>query len=213
MEAMFGGATAFNQPISIDTAKMSYMFYDATAFNQDLCHFGDNFSQKTVTLMFYDSACSNKNEPSSASGPWCAVTTCPPQRHMFTKKAELATAMGDYVSQGCPNGPNCQATSVHGGAIGNWDVSRLTDFSFLFDSFSGADAFNEPINWNTESATSMKKMFEGATAFNQPLSFDTAKVTSMQYMFQGATAFNQPLSFDTANVTNVREYMCEVHLQ
>ena len=38
--------------------------------------------------------------------------------------------------------------------IGDWDVSRVPDFSYLFldennFSFYGADAFNEPIDWNT----------------------------------------------------------------
>ncbi|EJK51047.1 hypothetical protein THAOC_29819 [Thalassiosira oceanica] len=76
MEAMFRGATAFNQPLSFDTAKVDYMtemFNGATAFNQDLCHFGDNFSQPIdVEGMFQNSGCSNKNVPTSASGPWCA---------------------------------------------------------------------------------------------------------------------------------------------
>ena len=55
---------------------MDFMFSGATAFNQDMCHFGVNFSQKTVSDMFEDSGCSDKNEPVSANGPWCAVTAC-----------------------------------------------------------------------------------------------------------------------------------------
>jgi hypothetical protein len=42
-----------------------------------------------------------------------------------------------------------------------------------------------------------------ANAFNQPLSFDTSKVTNMFAMFEHAHAFNQPLSFDTSKVTDM----------
>ena len=38
--------------------------------------------------------------------------------------------------------------------IGDWDVSRVPDFSYLFldeygEAISGYETFNEPINWNT----------------------------------------------------------------
>ena len=58
--------------------QMAYMFFDATAFNQDLCDFGDNFSQisNNAVNIFMDSGCSNENTPTSAIGTWCAVTTC-----------------------------------------------------------------------------------------------------------------------------------------
>merc|ERR1712086_1019440 len=39
MNSMFSDASAFNQPLSVDTSSvttMSYMFYDASAFNQPL---------------------------------------------------------------------------------------------------------------------------------------------------------------------------------
>ena len=58
--------------------QMGYMLQGATAFNQNLCHFGDNTSQLSdASLMFDNSGCSNTNDPASATGPWCVVTTCP----------------------------------------------------------------------------------------------------------------------------------------
>ncbi|EJK44186.1 hypothetical protein THAOC_37298 [Thalassiosira oceanica] len=128
----------------------------------------------------------------------------------FTTNAELRTAIREYLSQGCPDDANCQAHSDYGDTIGDWDVSRVEDFSRLFvddsfDSITGAAEFNEPINWDTGSATRMSYMFLRAMAFNQPLlSFDTAEMFSM---FGGATAFNQPLSLDTAKVTGVSEFV------
>ncbi|EJK65095.1 hypothetical protein THAOC_14098, partial [Thalassiosira oceanica] len=85
------------------------------------------------------------------------VTNSPPPvstMHPFTTNLELRAAIQEYLSQGCPSDANCQATSTYGGAIGDWDVSRVPDFSKLFlddsyDPVPGADSFNEPINWDT----------------------------------------------------------------
>ena len=53
------------------------MFGNATAFNQDLCHFGDYYSQiSNKAYMFENSGCLYTTTPTSASGPWCAVQTC-----------------------------------------------------------------------------------------------------------------------------------------
>ena len=46
-------------------------------------------------------------------------------------------------------------------------------------------------------------MFGEATAFNQPLNFNTSSVTSMYWMFCRATAFNQAVLFDTSIVTDM----------
>lgn len=67
--------------------------------------------------------------------------------------------------------------------------------------FMFAEAFNQPLSFNTANVTDTAAMFTGAKAFNQQLpSFDTAKVTNMLGMFDTATAFNQPLTFDTSKV-------------
>ena len=42
---------------------MNSMFYGAASFNQDICYFGDNFSQiSSLYYMFQDSGCSNTND-------------------------------------------------------------------------------------------------------------------------------------------------------
>ena len=118
MGYMFRGAEAFNQPLSFDTAVVTYvsayacfesddsnekpdsdflfptlqmrsMFEGATAFNQNLCHFGDYFSQITnLADIFLNAGCTYTNDPVPyfvqvsppviATRPWCAVTNCPP---------------------------------------------------------------------------------------------------------------------------------------
>jgi surface protein len=84
--------------------------------------------------------------------------------------------------------------------IGEWDVSRVTNMSQLFE---GASSFNEPINnWNVTNVQDMASMFKGASSFNQPLNnWNVTNVDDMDYMFQDATSFNQPLN--NWNITNV----------
>jgi len=50
-------------------------------------------------------------------------------------------------------------------AIGNWDVSSVTDMSNMFQE---ATNFNQAIgNWNVSKVKIMEGMFNGATSFNQ----------------------------------------------
>lgn len=55
--------------------------------------------------------------------------------------------------------------------------------------FSGATAFNQPLNsWGTSSVVDMHNMFNGALAFNQNIgSWDVTSVTDMEDMFAGVT--------------------------
>ncbi|KAL1495256.1 hypothetical protein AB1Y20_017117 [Prymnesium parvum] len=69
--------------------------------------------------------------------------------------------------------------------------------------FEYASSFNQPLNWDTSSVTSMWWMFAGASSFNQPLNWDTSSVTDMDAMFAGASSFNQPLNWDTSSVTTM----------
>ncbi|SHF02777.1 surface protein, partial [Psychroflexus salarius] len=93
--------------------------------------------------------------------------------------------------------------------LSSWDVSNVTDFSFLFsrDTFDETPnmSFNQPIgNWTMTNATDLGFMFAFNNAFNQDLSgWNVSNVTDMQGLFFGATAFNQDLSgWDVSNVTN-----------
>ncbi len=87
--------------------------------------------------------------------------------------------------------------------IGTWDVGSVTDFSSMFES---AYNFNQNLNdWNIgERVTGtivMSKMFALTRVFNSPLNnWDVSKVTNMLAMFNEAEDFNQPL-----NLWNVRE--------
>ena len=85
--------------------------------------------------------------------------------------------------------------------IEDWDVSNVTDMSFMF---FDAKYFNQPLNsWNVSKVENMWGMFSGAKSFNQPLdSWNVSKVTDMECMFENAKYFNQPL--DSWNVRKVK---------
>ena len=84
----------------------------------------------------------------------------------------------------CPNGPN--------GAMGTWDVSRVTDMSRLF---SGMSKFDEDISdWDVSRVTDMQGMFMGAESFDADITkWDVSKVQDMDGMFAGARTFKRRL--------------------
>ena len=90
-----------------------------------------------------------------------ASTPGPPTHHrrlgevtLITTKAELKTAVGEYNA-------NVTAAEDTYGPINNWDVSGITDMSYLFDKLGN---FNADISsWNTSSVTTMVNMFKVRT--------------------------------------------------
>lgn len=108
-------------------------------------------------------------------------------------------------------------------SINSWDVSKVTDFSIMFDQSAfnsdvsswnvGAgtnffamfyhSSFNQDVSsWNVSSGTNLSYMFNG-TPFNRSLnSWVTSAATDMSFMFQGSP-FNQDISgWSIAALTN-----------
>ena len=88
--------------------------------------------------------------------------------------------------------------------IENWDVSNVTDMSFMF---CYARNFNEDISsWNVSNVTNMRGMFQFASSFNQDISmWNVSKVENMASMFYDAAAFNQNLdAWDISRVKTTR---------
>ena len=129
----------------------------------------------------------------------------------FADSAALKTAVENCLTA-VPSGLDCCKPKSEGGggadcgagghaAIGDWDVSQVTDMNHMFLRTS----FNQPIgDWDTSRVTNMHGMFGFTTAFNQPIgNWDTSKVTTMKYMFVRAKVFDQDISgWDTSKVTN-----------
>jgi len=119
------------------------------------------------------------------------------------------TTLQSAVNGWC-NGSITASTPLNGGtygAIGNWNVTNVTNMDSLFsnrgDYFSPKGKFNDNIsNWDVSNVTSMYSMFYGAILFNQPIgNWDVSNVVYMGDMFSYAQAFNQPIgNWDISNV-------------
>jgi len=111
-------------------------------------------------------------------------------------------------------------------SIGNWDISTITDLSYLFYqshinnlpinnldvssvtnmSYMFAETnFNQPINnWDVSNVENMSYMFANSL-FNSPIyNWNTSYVENMSYMFNQADYFNQPIgNWNVSNVTDM----------
>jgi len=88
------------------------------------------------------------------------------------------------------------------GHISDWDVSNVTNMSYMF---YDANSFNGDISsWNVSNVINMASMFRDATFNGDISSWDVSSVTDMNWMFYLATNFNGDLSsWDVSNVTNM----------
>ncbi|MDC1454526.1 BspA family leucine-rich repeat surface protein, partial [Pelagibacteraceae bacterium] len=186
MSTMFFSATAFDQNIATSgnswntssVTTMSYMFYDASAFNQDIGNW-DTSSVTNINSMFY--LATSFNQDIATSGNSWNTSSVTNMSTMF------------------------RSASAFNQDIGNWDTSSVT---LMSDMFYLATSFNQDIgSWDTSSVTNMSNMFRSASAFNQNIatsgnSWNTSSVTDMSSMFFGATAFDQNIrGWDVSSVT------------
>ena len=114
--------------------------------------------------------------------------------YIFSEKTTLQIAVNAW----CSDATTASATY---GYISTWNVSAVTDMSYLFKDKS---TFNDDISsWDVSSVTTMNSVFYGASAFNQDIgSWNVSSVTDMFYMFNRASAFNQDIgSWDVSSVT------------
>jgi len=116
----------------------------------------------------------------------------------------IRTAVEEWIE-------DSKKSEIKYGHISDWDVSRVTDMSYMF---SSAKSFNQDIgNWNVNSVSDMSCMFELADAFNQDIgNWDVSNVANMRYMFELADAFNQDIgNWDVSNVTDMSWMFKEAH--
>jgi surface protein len=107
-------------------------------------------------------------------------------------KTELLVAVDEWIN-------NKEVAKFLYQDIHLWDVSQVTDMSWLFLNKN----FNDDISsWNVSNVTNMSNMFEGSS-FNQSIeNWNVSNVTDMSSMFLGSS-FNQ--SIENWNVSNVTD--------
>ena len=100
---------------------------------------------------------------------------------------------------------NCTALTAAASNIGAWDVSAVTDMSFMFGACGN---FNKNLSaWDTSSVQLMFSIFRNCTVFNNgggvsPLTWTTTALQDTSFMFLLCVAFNQTVLFsDMSNVT------------
>ena len=99
---------------------------------------------------------------------------------------------------------NCNAPDFNQ-AIGNWDVSNVTNMNRMFNTECGLYTFDQDLSfWDVSNVTDMSGMFYAADAFNQDLSnWDVSSVTDMSSLFSNSQ-FNQDISnWDVSSVTDM----------
>ena len=210
---MFQGATSFNGDISKwDVSRvgdMKNMFRNAESFKHSLCGASWVQSKAIKARMFVGSSGSiSRNMCSyklSSSDDVC-VSNLPgygiPVPHLFGPRFKILSNehLKREVAEHLERSPTGDCSDCPQRAIGEWDVSRVTDMS---DLFNGAHMFNGDISkWDVSRVTNMKRMFASALSFNGDISrWHVSHVTDMTNLFTGARQFKGDISkWDVSSV-------------
>jgi hypothetical protein len=115
--------------------------------------------------------------------------TCRTGPNAFTTRQQLDDALAEFFTN---NGYTANLQQQYGANMNEWDVSAITDFSYLFDQ---RGTFNEVIScWNVGAGTNFEAMFDGATNFNQDIGqWNVGAGTDFSFMFDNAINFNQDI--------------------
>ena len=217
MSSMFNGATSFNGDISkwdvSSVSNMKDMFRDAGSFDRDLCGASWANSNAIKTGMFVGSSGSISRDVHAYNLPTSDVCVSNlqglgiPVPHIFGPRFKILSDdhLRREVAKYLKKSPTGICSDCPEGAIGDWDVSSVTDMS---DLFSGAFMFNGDISkWDVSRVTNMARMFVSASVFNGELSkWDVSTVTDMTNMFTGAQNFRGDISkWDVSNVKYMNE--------
>jgi surface protein len=213
----FGYCSNFNSDISnwdtLNVTDMSYMFSNATAFNQSINYNPDTGAWNTSNVVYMSYMFYAANSFDNTIDLW-NTTSVTNMNGMFYEAVAFNQSINYNAGIGAWNTENVTDMSyMFSGAIlfnteiDLWVVSNVTNMSHMF---SKANSFTGDISsWNVSKVTDMNNMFSGNSEnipiFNGDISnWDTSSVILMNGMFYYAQNFNQPIgSWTTANVTDM----------
>jgi surface protein len=220
MHEMFADAVSFASDVSgwdvRSVQDTTLMFQGASSFHVDLCDWGARLPSNVASdSMFLGTACPNPSQVFIPIGPLCHVCNAPNTTIAFTTTEELYRAVDLYLAE--PENADSLVAMTYGHPMGSWDVSRLSDFTRVFDPDRGVEfqinrlvssgsTFSEDLSdWDMSAATTLTGMFAYASAFNGNISnWNTSSVSNMDYLFAGAGQFNGDISkWDVANVASL----------
>ncbi len=189
---------ATDNPNLSSVSDMSWMFYDAISFNQDIGDW-DVSNVTNMFRMFYGAISFNQD-----IGDW-DVSNVINMSGLFKDATSFNQDIGDWDVSNVTNMLAMLAfTTSFNQDIGDWNVSNVTN---MFGLFSSATSFNQDIgDWDVSNVTTTKSMFNDATSFNQDIGdWDVDSVRNMVAMFHHAISFNQDIGdWDVSNVTDMQ---------
>lgn len=144
--------------------------------------------------------------------PWKELVAAFREGNYFTYTATDSPVLTDLVNTSFENmfrrGIAFGGPFTGNASFNSWDVSLVTDTSFMFNGTS----FNQDISgWNVSNIEDMSYMFR-YVPFNQDISgWNTSSLQNVQSMFQGTAVtavFDQDISlWDISNVTNFSNFL------
>ena len=131
-----------------------------------------------------------------------------------TTRADLIKAIEECLQKAHDTNKVYDCSTGSNGAIGDWDVSAITDMTYIFHGGAStgyphikhSEHFNGDISkWDVSRVTSMKGMFAFARKFNADISkWDVSRVTTFEAMFHTAETFNRDLNpWDVSKATSM----------
>ena len=157
--------------------------------------------------------------------------TTPPETEITDEN--IRTFVRYYVDKDFTNLP----VDLRNKKIGEWNVSRVTDMSYLFfdckrfnadlndwkvenvknmsHMFSGCRNFNSPLyKWKLLDVRKIKGMFTNCSNFNQDISmWKFPKLKHMEFMFFGCDIFNSDLNnWDVSNIESMHQLFYNCHM-
>jgi hypothetical protein len=225
MSDMFNGASAFNQPITLDCSSCTDLggfLLNASSFNSSV---NLTNTSKVINMSNMFRQASSFNKPITLDCSSCTalngfLLTAPSFNSSLslTNTSKVTNMSSMFLNANSFNQPitlDCSSCTDLSSFLFNansfnssLNLTNTNNVSNLAFMFTNAYLFNQPITFNCSLCTNLNYFLNGASSFNSSLNLtNTSKITDMSYMFNGATAFNQPITLDCSSCTTLNSFL------